>query len=175
MMITVTIEFTSTWWWRRVEQLARPKCRDFRRSRRDQPVSAGEAGFSLVEILVVLAIIGLIMSFVGPRVVSYLSDSKVKAARIQIEGFSAALDLYYLDNGRYPSSSEGLAALVKRPENATSWAGPYLKANAIPNDPWGRPYVYASPGQNGPYDMHSFGPDGRSDVTGATAAANPQR
>ena len=87
----------------------------------------GELGFTLVEMLVVITIIGLIMALVGPRVLNYLGKSKVKAARIQIESFSAALDLFYLDNGRYPSSSEGLPALVQRPANFASWNGPYLK------------------------------------------------
>ena len=127
----------------------------FRRSRRS------EAGFTLVEILVVITIIGLIMSLVGPRVLTYLSDSKVKAARIQIQGFSAALDLYYLDNGRYPTSTEGLGALAQKPEGATTWNGPYLNGNLVPKDPWGRPYVYKFPGQRGAYDIVSLGPEGR--------------
>jgi general secretion pathway protein G len=120
-----------------------------------------EAGFTLVEMLVVIAIIGLIMGFVGPRVLAYLSDSKIKTAQIQIQGLSAALDLYYLDNGRYPTSNETLAPLVQRPDGATEWNGPYLKSNVIPVDPWGRPYVYRSPGQHGPYDIVSVGPEGR--------------
>lgn len=126
-----------------------------RRSRRS------EAGFTLVEILVVITIIGLIMSLVGPRVLSYLSDSKVKTARIQIQGFSSALDLYHLDNGRYPTSTEGLGALVQKPDGATTWNGPYLNGNAVPKDPWGRPYVYKFPGQHGAYDIVSLGPEGR--------------
>lgn len=121
----------------------------------------GEAGFTLVEILVVVTIIGLIMGLVGPRVLGYLSDSKVKAAQIQIQGFSSALDLYYLDLGRYPTSGEGLRALVQRPEGATTWNGPYLKGSAVPNDPWGRPYVYKSPGQQSPYEVTTLGPEGR--------------
>ena len=87
----------------------------------------GERGFTLVEMLVVITIIGLIMALVGPRVLNYLSESKVKTARIQIESFSSALDLFYLDNGRYPTSDEGLSALVQRPGNALSWNGPYSR------------------------------------------------
>jgi general secretion pathway protein G len=120
-----------------------------------------EAGFTLVEMLVVITIIGLIMSLVGPRVLSYLSDSKVKTARIQIQGFSAALDLYYLDTGRYPTSSEGLTALTQKPDGAATWNGPYLNGNSVPKDPWGRPYVYKFPGQHGPYEIVSLGPEGR--------------
>jgi general secretion pathway protein G len=96
-----------------------------------------EAGFTLVEMLVVIAIIGLIMGLVGPRVLNYLGDSKVKAAKLQIESFSSSLDLFYLDVGRYPTSSEGLTALAQRPGNTTIWNGPYLKTGAVPTDPWG--------------------------------------
>jgi general secretion pathway protein G len=135
--------------------------------RRDNSKRTGEHGYTLVEILVVLTIISLLMALVGPRVLNYLSDSKVKTARIQIEGFSSALDLYYLDNGRYPSANEGLVALVKKPDAASTWNGPYLKGNAVPNDPWGRAYVYVSPGQHGPYDITSLGPEGREGATGA--------
>jgi general secretion pathway protein G len=124
-----------------------------------------EAGFTLVEILVVVAIIALLMSLAGPRVVNYLSDSKLKTARIQIQGFSAALDLYHLDNGRYPSSSDGLGALVQKPAGASGWNGPYLKSAAVPKDPWGRAYVYRSPGEHGPFDIMSLGPDGREGAT----------
>jgi len=108
-----------------------------------------EHGFTLVEILVVITIIGLIMALVGPRVINYLGDAKVKAAKIQIESFGSALDLFYLDAGRYPTSSEGLRALVERPGNTALWNGPYIKGNTVPNDPWGKPYVYRSPGQYG--------------------------
>jgi general secretion pathway protein G len=123
----------------------------------------------LVEILVVITIIGLIMALVGPRVINYLGEAKVKAAKIQIESFSSALDLYYLDAGRYPSSSEGLAALAQRPGGSTTWNGPYLKNGAVPNDPWGHPYLYRSPGQHGVYDIVSYGSDGQEGGTGTAA------
>jgi general secretion pathway protein G len=117
----------------------------------------GEAGFTLVEMLVVITIIGLVMSLVGPRVLSYLSDSKVKAAKIQIESFSAALDLYYLDNGAYPAANEGLAALVQRPSSSPAWNGPYLRTRSAPDDPWGHPYIYKVPGDHAPYEIDSYG------------------
>lgn len=134
-----------------------------RRTRRD------ERGFTLVEILVVITIIGLIMALVGPRVINYLGEAKVKAAKIQIESFSSALDLYYLDAGRYPSSSEGLAALAQRPGGATTWNGPYLKGGIVPNDPWGHTYVYRAPGEHGAYDIVSYGSDGQEGGTGTAA------
>jgi len=109
----------------------------------------GERGFTLVEILVVITIIGLIMGLVGPRVLNYLGESKSKAARIQIESLASALDLYYLDNGRYPTSSEGLAALVQRSGNSPSWNGPYLKGGLVPGDPWDDPTSIGHPGNMG--------------------------
>ena len=126
-------------------------------------------GFTLVEMLVVISIIALIMGLVGPRVLHFLGESKVKAAKIQIESLTSALDLYALDTGRYPSSSEGLNALLTRPGNETSWGGPYLKGNVVPNDPWGKPYIYRSPGQHGTYDIVSYGADGQEGGTGAAA------
>jgi general secretion pathway protein G len=94
-----------------------------------------QRGFTLVEMLVVITIIGLIISLVGPRVLGYLGESKAKAAKIQIQSFSSALDLFYLDAGRYPTSSEGLAALVKPAAGLMAWNGPYLKGGNVPNDP----------------------------------------
>ena len=121
----------------------------------------GQAGFTLVEMLVVITIIGLIMGLVGPRVLNYLSESKVKAARIQIESLSAALDLFYLDIGRYPAANEGLTALVQRPASANAWNGPYLKTSGVPADPWGHPYVYKVPGDKAAYDIFSYGSAGQ--------------
>lgn len=139
---------------------------DSRKFRRRRP---GEAGFTLVEILVVIAIIAMIMSLVGPRVLNYLGESKVKAAKIQIQSFSSALDLFNLDTGRYPSSSEGLTALVQSPGTIQAWNGPYLKGGLVPNDPWGKPYVYRSPGEHAPYDIMSYGSDGQEGGTGTSA------
>lgn len=133
------------------------------------PVSRGRGraardrrgGFTLVELLVVLVILGLVMGLAGPRVLGYLSSSRERTAKLQIESFSSALDLFYLDNGRYPSASEGLQALVQRPASAESWSGPYLKQGVVPPDPWGRPYEYRVPGRTGPYLVTTLGPDGQ--------------
>ncbi len=137
------------------------------KGRRD--LRCAEAGFTLVEMLVVITIIGLIMGLVGPRVLNYLGDSKVKAAKLQIESFSSSLDLFYLDVGRYPSASEGLSALAQRPGNAGVWNGPYLKTGAVPTDPWGHIYLYRSPGERGPYEIVSLGSDGQEGGSGTAA------
>ena len=138
------------------------------RRRRGMPSARrSDRGFTLVEMLVVITIISLIMALVGPRVLNYLTDAKIKTAKIQIASFENALDLYYLDANRYPSTSEGLRALVERPGGTAVWTGPYLKGNTVPNDPWGKPYVYRSPGEHGPYDIMSYGADGQQGGTGA--------
>ena len=138
-----------------------------KRTRRKR--AQGEGGFTLIEILVVIAIIALIMSLVGPRVLNYLGESKVKAAKIQIQSFGSALDLFNLDTGRYPSTAEGLTALVQSPGTIPAWNGPYLKGGVLPNDPWGKTYVYRSPGEHGPYDIMSYGSDGQEGGTGTAA------
>ena len=135
-----------------------------RRSRRKR-----EGGFTLVEMLVVITIIALIMSLVGPRVLNYLSESKVKAAKIQIQSFTSALDLMYLDTGRYPSSAEGLDSLVKPANGMTGWNGPYLKGGAVPTDPWGKAYIYRSPAERSVYEIISYGSDGQEGGTGTAA------
>jgi general secretion pathway protein G len=129
-----------------------------------------EDGFTLIEILVVITIIGLLMSLVGPRVLNYLSESKVKAATIQIQSFASSLDLFYLDMGHYPSTSEGLAALVQRPAGENGWNGPYLQKGYVPNDPWGHPYSYRSPSDHGPYEIVSLGSSGKEGGTGTAVA-----
>lgn len=141
----------------------------FKRLRKLQGRAAGQGGFTLVEILVVIAIIALIMSLVGPRVLNYLGESKVKAAKIQIQSFSSALDLFNLDTGRYPTTSEGLNALVRSPGNIAAWNGPYLKSGTVPDDPWGNKYLYRSPGEHGLYDILSYGSDGHEGGSGTAA------
>jgi general secretion pathway protein G len=130
----------------------------------------GQSGFTLVEMLVVIAIIGMIMGLIGPRVLSSLNESRVKTARIQIQSFSSALDLFYLDTGRYPTTSEGLTALVQPAATIPGWAGPYLKGGNVPNDPWSHAYAYRSPGQRAPYEIVSYGSDGQEG--GADLAAD---
>ncbi len=118
-------------------------------------------GFTLVELLVVLAILGLLVGLVGPQVMKALGSSKTKTARIQIENLAGTLDIYRLDVGRYPTTSEGLQALVEKPSGADNWNGPYLKKSKVPEDPWGYPYHYRSPGEHGPFDLWSLGADNR--------------
>ena len=134
-----------------------------------ETVRSGEQGFTLVEMLVVITIIGLIMGLIGPRVLNYLSESKVKAAKIQIQSFASALDLYSLDTGRYPSSAEGLAALVQPTTGGGTWNGPYLKGGSLPNDPWNHAYLYRAPGEHGPYNIVSLGSDGQEGGSGTAA------
>lgn len=131
---------------------------------------AADPGFTLIELLVVLTIIGLIVGLVGPRVLGYLAESRTKTAKLQIESFSSSLDLFYLDTGRYPTTSEGLNALAERPADVTVWNGPYLKGGRVPLDPWGNSYQYRSPvDHTPPYEILSFGSDGREGGTGNAA------
>jgi general secretion pathway protein G len=118
-----------------------------------------EAGFTLIELMIVLFIIGLLVALVAPRLLSRVGKAKQKTAQAQIHLLSTALDLFNLDVGRYPNTEEGLKALWEKPENLPSWGGPYLD-KSVPNDPWGRPYVYKCPGDHGPYDLYSLGADG---------------
>ena len=138
-------------------------------NRRQGLARQAEQGFTLVEMLVVISIIALVMGLVGPRVLNFLTESKVKTAKIQIESFESALDLYFLDAGRYPTSSEGLGALIEPPASTVVWNGPYLKGNVVPTDPWGTPYLYRSPGQHGAYDIISHGADKQAGGRGAEA------
>ena len=137
--------------------------------RRECEPDAGQQGFTLVEMLVVITIIGLIMGLIGPRVLNYLSESKVKTAKIQLQSFASALDLFYLDAGRFPSTAEGLTALVRQTPGVAAWNGPYLKGGNVPSDPWNNGYVYRSPGEHGPYDIISYGSDGQEGGSGVAA------
>ena len=116
-----------------------------------------------------ITIIGLIMSLVGPRVLNYLSELKVKAAKIQIQSFSSALELFYLDAGRYPTTSEGLAALVKSTGGLSVWNGPYLKGGSVPNDPWGKAYALPLARGARAFEIVSYGADGVEGGTGTAA------
>ncbi len=119
-----------------------------------------EAGFTLVELLVVLIILGLIAAFAAPQVIKFVGGAKTDSARIQIERLSAVLDLYRLQVGRYPGD-EGLNALMEQPADAPNWDGPYLKKADSLIDPWGRPYLYRFPGEHGDYDLYTLGADGQ--------------
>lgn len=120
-----------------------------------------QGGFTLVELLVVMTILVLLAGIVAPRVIGYVSTSKVKATTVQIESLTTALELFRLDAGRYPTTDEGLVALVRNPANGLSWQGPYLRSKSVPNDPWGAPFHYRYPGQNSAFDIYSFGADGK--------------
>jgi general secretion pathway protein G len=122
-------------------------------------VRPGERGFTLIEIMIVVIIIGLLAALVGPKLFGKLSMAKQKSAKMQIELFGTALDAFRLDTGRYPTTEEGLKALREKPSGVERWQGTYLPKE-IPLDPWGKSYVYKSPGEHGDYDLISYGLDG---------------
>ena len=125
-------------------------------------------GFTLLELLVVIVIIGLLAGYVAPRYFGQVGKSEVQVAKAQIESLEKALDQFRLDTRSYPTAEQGLDALVMKPSNANGWSGPYLK-KAVPNDPWGRPYVYRVPGTKGDFDLYSLGKDGKPGGTGEDA------
>ena len=128
----------------------------------------GAMGFTLLELLVVLVIIGLLAGYVAPRYFAQVGKAEVKTAQAQVDALEKSLDQYRLDTGRYPTTEQGLAALYTRPADEPKWQGPYLK-KAPPPDPWGRPYQYRQPGERGEYDLDSYGKDGQAGGTGEDA------
>lgn len=130
--------------------------------------SSGLRGFTLLELLVVMVIIGLLAGYVGPRYFAQIGKSEVKAARAQLDALGKALDQYRLDTGHYPTTEQGLATLVERPANEPKWGGPYL-TKKVPLDPWGQPYVFIMPGEHGEYDLLSYGKDGKPGGEGEAA------
>lgn len=118
-----------------------------------------ENGFTLLELLVVLGIIALLAGIVGPQVMKHMGASKTKAARVQVEDLAASLDMYKLDVGKYPTSEQGLNALVEKPGDTKRWNGPYLRKTKVPKDPWIQDYHFASPGEHGRFDLYSYGAD----------------
>lgn len=131
---------------------------------RTKPVASIQ-GFTLLELLVVMVIIGMLAGFVAPKFFAQIGKSEVKTARAQIDALEKSLDQYRIDVGRYPSTEQGLASLNERPSGETKWAGPYLK-KSIPADPWAKPYVYKFPGEHGEFDLFSYGKDGQSGGSG---------
>ena len=125
-------------------------------------------GFTLLELLVVIVIIGLLAGYVAPRYFSQVGKSEVQVAKAQIDAIEKALDQYRLDTRRLPTTEQGLSVLVTRPGNEPNWSGPYLK-KMPPNDPWGRPYVYRAPGEKGDYEIFSYGRDGKPGGSGEDA------
>jgi len=131
-----------------------------------------ERGFTLLELLVVLAILGLLIGLVAPAALRQLGSAKEKIAHQSIERLASVLDIYKLDVGAYPTTDQGLQALIAKPQGVSRWSGPYLKGEKLPEDPWGRPFLYRSPSQRPghEFDLYSLGPSGQAGGTGDAAA-----
>lgn len=134
--------------------------------KRDRIVEGGEDGFTLVELLVVLAIIALIATLAAPQVLRYLGSARTNAAKAQIRNIESALELYYVDNAKYPTAEEGLSALVTAPAGDDRWNGPYLKGTSGLSDPWGKPYSYEVKADASWVSIRTFGRDGKPDGSG---------
>lgn len=117
------------------------------------------SGFTLIELLIVMVILGLLAAFIVPKLIGRVGESKQKAAKVQMELLSTALEVYKLDTGKYPSQDAGLNALIAKPDDVNNWKGPYLKKDKVPKDPWGIDFIYKHPGEHGDYDIVSYGAD----------------
>lgn len=138
-------------------------------ARRAHRSTAAARGFTLIELLVVLVILGLLAGLIGPQVMKHVGTSKTKTAKLQIEELAATLDIYRLEVGDYPSNEQSLLALVEKPADVDTWAGPYLRKKVVPKDPWGREYQYRYPGEHGEYDLYSLGSDNAEGGEGEAA------
>lgn len=141
----------------------------FRRSAKKMSYLRIEDGFTLLELLIVMLIIGLLAAFVAPRMIGKVGKSKQTIAKAQVESLVTALETYRLDTDKYPAQAEGLGALIDDPGNSDNWGGPYLAKRKIPTDPWGNEYVYTYPGSSGDYDIISYGADGKEGGEGEDA------
>lgn len=134
--------------------------------RENRPYIRSDGGYTLLELLVVLAILAILAAVATPAMMHYLDTAKLDAAKTEVSNLSAALDVYKLDVGRYPTTAQGLRALLVKPPRVKGWDGPYLKRASSLNDPWGQAFHYISPGRHGPYDLFSYGANGKSSGTG---------
>lgn len=128
-----------------------------------QTTSKQNQGFTLVELLVVLAILGFLAAVSAPQVIKYLDQAKIRSAETTIASLSTSLDLYRIDVGEYPSTDDGLKVLLEANDNAINWSGPYVKKKSMMTDPWGTPYIYKAPGEHGAFDLFTYGPKGAND------------
>jgi general secretion pathway protein G len=143
-----------------------------RRRARQRPRHTPRAGYTLLELLVVMGILALLTAMATPQIMRYFGKAKVQTAQVQIENIKTALEMYYMENGSYPSAAVGLKALVEAPPDAARWNGPYLKKTQNLVDPWGHQYQYVSPGTEGDYEIYSLGPNGRSKASELIARVN---